>query len=100
MLLPFFRRAIAVFPLAPRANRPKKELITPSEESKPIAPNCRICGSDLKLAPDVVVLCEHKGGLVHAGCCAANCSLDKQGHVNCRHAKHAFDKCEITIDEK
>jgi len=52
---------------------------------------CKICTGDFETSPDNVVLCEHKRGLVHLGCCVYNCSLDKNP---CKHAKAKYKKSD------
>ncbi|MBU0761784.1 MAG: hypothetical protein KKD39_02060 [Candidatus Altiarchaeota archaeon] len=37
--------------------------------------NCSICGNGFDLSPDSLVLCRHKEGGVHMGCCVDRCSL-------------------------
>ena len=44
---------------------------------------CEICTGDFKTSPDKVVLCEHKGGVVHLGCCVHDCSEDNEP---CKHS--------------
>ncbi|MBU1975745.1 MAG: hypothetical protein KKG59_05055 [Nanoarchaeota archaeon] len=44
---------------------------------------CKICNGDFKSSPDAIVLCEHKDGAVHSGCCINNCSADKKPCEHC-----------------
>jgi hypothetical protein len=37
---------------------------------------CKICSNNFQHSPDSLVLCNHKDGLVHMGCCTAKCSWD------------------------
>jgi len=54
--------------------------------------NCKICTGQFNTSPDSVVLCSHKEGTVHLGCCINNCSWDKQ---ICEHAIGKYDKSQI-----
>lgn len=50
---------------------------------------CSICTSEFKESPDAVVICEHKQGAVHLGCCIDLCSMDKKP---CGHAHGVYEK--------
>ncbi|MBW2980128.1 hypothetical protein KY360_01780 [Candidatus Woesearchaeota archaeon] len=50
---------------------------------------CGICKGDFKTSPDKIVLCDHKSGAVHLGCCANNCSQDS---TPCKHAVGVYSK--------
>ena len=54
-----------------------------------MAVKCKICGGDFKTSPDSIVLCEHKDGVVHLGCCVNNCSMNK---APCKHCVATYDK--------
>jgi hypothetical protein len=51
--------------------------------------NCKICSGSFADSPDKLVLCEHKTGLVHLGCCTNKCSQD---HKPCIHCKAIYGK--------
>lgn len=51
--------------------------------------NCKVCTGDFKTSPDDMVLCEHKEGSVHLGCCVYDCSLDRKP---CVHALGVYKK--------
>ncbi len=51
--------------------------------------NCKICSGDFGSSPDSVVLCEHKEGAVHMGCCVHNCSSDMKP---CQHCMGIYNK--------
>ena len=53
---------------------------------------CKICSGQFDKSPDSIVLCKHKIGAVHLGCCVDNCSWDKQ---ICEHAVGKYDKSAI-----
>ncbi|MBW2974597.1 hypothetical protein KY366_02670 [Candidatus Woesearchaeota archaeon] len=50
---------------------------------------CKICDGDFKSSPDSVLLCGHKEGAVHLGCCINNCSWNKQP---CGHSTGTYEK--------
>lgn len=50
---------------------------------------CRICGTDFTGDTAAIVMCRHKGGNVHLGCCADLCSWDKKP---CTNAVGVFEK--------
>ena len=50
---------------------------------------CKICNGQFDTSPDSIVLCKHKGGAVHLGCCVNNCSEDNQP---CEHTAGVYDK--------
>ncbi len=50
---------------------------------------CKICQGNFHDSPDELLVCEHKGGFVHKGCCAALCSYDGQP---CGHCKAVYVK--------
>lgn len=52
--------------------------------------HCKICGNDFKKS-DSLVICEHKGGIVHLGCCLDNCSWNKEP---CKHSHGLFEKID------
>lgn len=43
---------------------------------------CKICNRTLKKSPGSIIVCNHKRGIVHLGCCVDHCSLDEQP---CKH---------------
>ncbi|MFH1126775.1 MAG: hypothetical protein ABIG84_05450 [archaeon] len=45
--------------------------------------DCKICNDKLHQGSKNLVLCEHKQGFVHLGCCSNNCS---QHGAPCSHA--------------
>jgi hypothetical protein len=45
---------------------------------------CKICDGNFQDSPDELVLCEHKGGMVHLGCCVSLCSGDGRPCENCK----------------
>jgi hypothetical protein len=51
--------------------------------------NCKLCKGDFERSPDDVVLCDHKEGAVHLGCCLYKCSLDGSP---CVHALALYEK--------
>lgn len=51
--------------------------------------NCKICSNNFEASPDSLVLCEHKGGMTHMGCCVDRCSMDKKP---CVHSKAMYSK--------
>jgi hypothetical protein len=51
--------------------------------------NCMICTSNFQDSPDDLILCEHKDGIVHLGCCVNRCSMD---HNPCVHCKAEYSK--------
>lgn len=51
--------------------------------------NCKICTNNFQQSPDSLVLCQHKEGFVHLGCCIDNCSWDKKP---CTHSVAVYDK--------
>jgi len=52
--------------------------------------HCKICGKDFKES-DSLIICEHKGGIVHLGCCIDNCSWDNEP---CKHSHGLFEKID------
>ncbi len=60
-------------------------------------PLCMICSNDFEKSGGHIVLCSHKEGVVHGGCCRDICSLDGKGHANCPHAKRVFEKKELLV---
>ncbi|NOR85806.1 hypothetical protein GQ473_06835 [archaeon] len=52
---------------------------------------CKICKNNLHIGPDSLVLCAHKKGFIHRGCCVAHCS--KHGEP-CGHAKAEYSKMD------
>lgn len=50
---------------------------------------CKVCEGDFKSSPDSVILCEHKDGAVHLGCCINDCSKNK---MPCDHSCGLYDK--------
>jgi len=50
---------------------------------------CKICNGEFKNSPDSILLCEHKQGAVHLGCCLNNCSWNKQP---CQHSIGTYEK--------
>jgi hypothetical protein len=50
---------------------------------------CNVCNGEFKESPDSIVMCSHKGGPVHLGCCVNNCSGNKQP---CMHSQGLYDK--------
>ena len=50
---------------------------------------CKICKTNLHIGPDSLVLCAHKKGFAHRGCCVAHCS---EHGAPCIHAKAEYDK--------
>jgi hypothetical protein len=39
--------------------------------------NCGICGGSFEASPDSMILCKHKDGAVHMGCCVDRCSWNR-----------------------
>ena len=52
---------------------------------------CKICGGDFKESPDKLVVCTHKEGAVHQGCCCDNCSGNGKP---CDHSQGVYEKQE------
>jgi hypothetical protein len=50
---------------------------------------CAVCKNKLGNFPETIVLCAHKGGPVHLGCCIDNCSWNKQP---CQHAEGVYER--------
>lgn len=50
---------------------------------------CKICVNNFQDSPDELILCEHKDGMVHHGCCCARCSMDGKP---CKHCKAVYSK--------
>jgi hypothetical protein len=50
---------------------------------------CNICGVDFTGDTNTVVICKHKSGNVHLGCCTDLCSWDGKP---CGHAVGVFEK--------
>jgi len=36
--------------------------------------SCKLCNVDFEHAPEDLILCKHKQGFVHLGCCITDCS--------------------------
>ena len=51
--------------------------------------NCNICSGTFHNSPDKVLMCEHKDGMVHLGCCVSRCSMDGKP---CIHQMATFIK--------
>jgi hypothetical protein len=51
--------------------------------------NCKICSNNFYASPDKLVVCDHKGGMVHLGCCTDLCSMDRKP---CVHGKAIYAK--------
>jgi len=51
--------------------------------------NCNICSGNFQDSPDELVLCQHKQGMVHLGCCVSLCSADGKP---CRHSLAIYEK--------
>lgn len=51
--------------------------------------SCKICSNNFQCSPDTLVLCDHKGGMVHTGCCVGKCSQD---HKPCVHSVSRYAK--------
>ncbi|MFH0876395.1 MAG: hypothetical protein V1859_10740 [archaeon] len=51
--------------------------------------NCNICSNAFTGSPDQLVLCEHKDGMVHKGCCTSLCSMDGKP---CKHGIAMYSK--------
>jgi hypothetical protein len=54
--------------------------------------SCSVCSGNLAESPDSMILCLHKQGAVHLGCCIHDCS---QSHEPCDHAKAFYDKVSL-----
>ena len=52
---------------------------------------CVICTNHIEHSPDRMVVCEHKQGAVHYGCCTHRCS---QNGKPCVHCKAIYDKAK------
>ena len=52
---------------------------------------CKVCTGDFDSSPDSIVLCRHKEGAVHFGCCVHDCSNDNRP---CEHCAGTYDKCQ------
>lgn len=52
---------------------------------------CKICSGQFNDSPDSVVVCNHKEGAVHLGCCIHNCSFDMKP---CENAAGVYEKLE------
>lgn len=52
---------------------------------------CKICGGQFDSSPDSIVLCKHKEGTVHLGCCMHNCSMDMKP---CENSLGTYDKIQ------
>ncbi|MFH1511686.1 MAG: hypothetical protein ABIF10_08405 [Candidatus Woesearchaeota archaeon] len=50
---------------------------------------CKLCSNNFHESSDSLVLCEHKVGFVHLGCCIDGCSWNKQP---CKHSLAVYDK--------
>jgi len=50
---------------------------------------CKVCSGEFGSSPDSIVVCGHKEGNVHLGCCMNNCSIDKKP---CEHAIGIYEK--------
>ncbi len=44
---------------------------------------CNICNGSFSGSPDELVLCKHKEGFVHMGCCTGLCSMDGKPCDHC-----------------
>jgi hypothetical protein len=51
--------------------------------------NCKICSGTFHNSPDRMLLCDHKDGSVHLGCCEHNCSMDGKP---CKHKVAMYSK--------
>jgi hypothetical protein len=51
--------------------------------------NCRICKNGFGSYPETLLLCKHKEGFVHLGCCLDLCSWKRQP---CDHAIATYDR--------
>ncbi|HIJ13955.1 hypothetical protein J4399_02625 [Candidatus Woesearchaeota archaeon] len=51
--------------------------------------SCKICSGAFQDSPDQLILCEHKEGFVHLGCCIDRCSMDGKP---CEHSKGQYKK--------
>jgi len=51
---------------------------------------CKICGKDFKES-DSLIICAHKEGPIHLGCCVDGCSWDNQP---CQHSHGMFEKID------
>lgn len=56
-----------------------------------------ICTSGFAESADKIIVCRHKEGVVHEGCCRDCCSLDGRGHANCPHAHAVYEKRELVM---
>lgn len=43
---------------------------------------CKICTGTFHNSPDKMLLCKHKDGMVHMGCCTNRCSMDGKPCTN------------------
>jgi hypothetical protein len=50
---------------------------------------CNICNMPFETSPDSIVLCKHKNGAVHLGCCLDRCS---QNRAICIHSMAVYQK--------
>jgi len=50
---------------------------------------CKICKGHFHDSPDELLVCDHKDGFVHKGCCGAHCSYDGKP---CNHCKAVYVK--------
>jgi len=50
---------------------------------------CKVCNGAFPDSPDELVLCEHKDGFVHLGCCVSLCSGNGKP---CSHCKAIYEK--------
>ncbi|MBU1019876.1 MAG: hypothetical protein KJ847_01570 [Firmicutes bacterium] len=51
--------------------------------------HCKICNNKFGEGSDSIVLCHHKDGPVHLGCCIELCSWDKKP---CENAIGVYEK--------
>lgn len=50
---------------------------------------CKLCSGNFPDSPDEIVMCDHKEGFVHLGCCVSSCSIDGKP---CEHSKATYSK--------
>jgi hypothetical protein len=51
--------------------------------------SCKICSNNFQESPDKILMCRHKEGMVHYGCCVAKCSMDGKP---CMHKMAMYSK--------
>ena len=54
--------------------------------------DCKICNHKLHTKADNLILCDHKKGLVHRGCCVSGCSMHGSP---CKHAVSEYEKVDL-----